>query len=238
MDELRDRRNRMVTKTIRAEPLQPLRCIKNPGMCNAVHSSTQAEIPSDFHGIVPKRYGGASALQSAASTTADKKAACECIKSASKTINPNPQLAQALPANCEINLPCTVSPNERGWMRRSSSWGKWGFFQGPIKKADALITTLAVLDIVAVGLLGKSAKAFRIPLIVVSINNLSIPKMARILKMVDASCSSTMKVGIIMVQRVSKYSNPIMTSRWTTCTCASSPAYIEALTAVPGARTA
>ncbi|KAG5238154.1 hypothetical protein OIU76_014671 [Salix suchowensis] len=54
---------------------------------------------------------GALALQSAASSTADKKAACECIKSASKTINPNPQLALALPANCGINLPFTISPN-------------------------------------------------------------------------------------------------------------------------------
>ncbi|KAL9371742.1 hypothetical protein Peur_036882 [Populus x canadensis] len=54
---------------------------------------------------------GASALQSAASSTADKKAACECIKSASKSLNPNPQLAQALPANCGINLPYTISPS-------------------------------------------------------------------------------------------------------------------------------
>lgn len=54
---------------------------------------------------------GVSALASAASSSADKKAACECIKSASKNIKPNPQLAQALPANCGINLPVTISPN-------------------------------------------------------------------------------------------------------------------------------
>ncbi|KAG6760801.1 hypothetical protein POTOM_033982 [Populus tomentosa] len=54
---------------------------------------------------------GASALQSAASSSADRKAACECIKSASKSIKPNPQLAQALPANCGINLPYTISPS-------------------------------------------------------------------------------------------------------------------------------
>ncbi|KAJ4843547.1 hypothetical protein Tsubulata_007963 [Turnera subulata] len=53
---------------------------------------------------------GASALQSAASTPADKQAACTCIKSAAQKINPNPQLAQALPANCGISLPFTVSP--------------------------------------------------------------------------------------------------------------------------------
>ncbi|KAJ6947994.1 hypothetical protein NC651_002373 [Populus alba x Populus x berolinensis] len=54
---------------------------------------------------------GISAIQAAASTTADKQAACNCIKSASKQINPNPQLAQALPANCGITLPFAVSPN-------------------------------------------------------------------------------------------------------------------------------
>ncbi|MBA0773305.1 hypothetical protein Gotri_008591 [Gossypium trilobum] len=42
---------------------------------------------------------GASALASATSSSADKKAACECIKSASKNIKPNNQLAQALPSN-------------------------------------------------------------------------------------------------------------------------------------------
>ncbi|XP_011005006.1 PREDICTED: non-specific lipid-transfer protein 8-like [Populus euphratica] len=49
---------------------------------------------------------GISAIQAAASTTADKQTACNCIKSASKQINPNPQLA-----NCGITLPFTVSPN-------------------------------------------------------------------------------------------------------------------------------
>ncbi|XP_022738260.1 non-specific lipid-transfer protein 8-like [Durio zibethinus] len=47
---------------------------------------------------------------SAASSSADKKAACECIKSVAKNINPKSQLAQALPSNCGINLPVTVSP--------------------------------------------------------------------------------------------------------------------------------
>jgi hexosaminidase len=39
MDRLNDWRHRMVNKGIRAEPLQPLWCIKNPGMCNTVHPS-------------------------------------------------------------------------------------------------------------------------------------------------------------------------------------------------------
>ncbi|WCJ19047.1 Non-specific lipid-transfer protein [Euphorbia peplus] len=54
---------------------------------------------------------GASALASAATTTPDKQAACACIKSAAKQINPNAQLAQALPTNCGISFPYTVSPN-------------------------------------------------------------------------------------------------------------------------------
>ncbi|EOY24090.1 hypothetical protein QUC31_008585 [Theobroma cacao] len=54
---------------------------------------------------------GASALASAASSSSDKKAACECIKSAAKNMKPNAQLAQALPANCGINLPVTIAPN-------------------------------------------------------------------------------------------------------------------------------
>ncbi|KAJ8770004.1 hypothetical protein K2173_009087 [Erythroxylum novogranatense] len=54
---------------------------------------------------------GASALASATTTTADKKTACNCIKTAANKINPNPQLAQGLPGNCGINLPFAVSPN-------------------------------------------------------------------------------------------------------------------------------
>lgn len=54
---------------------------------------------------------GASTLANAATTSADKKAACSCIKSAAKQINPNAQLAQALPGNCGISLPVAVSPN-------------------------------------------------------------------------------------------------------------------------------
>ncbi|KAJ4711728.1 Non-specific lipid-transfer protein [Melia azedarach] len=54
---------------------------------------------------------GASALASAASSTADKKTACGCIKTAAQKINPNSQLAQALAGNCGISLPVPVSPN-------------------------------------------------------------------------------------------------------------------------------
>jgi hexosaminidase len=39
MDRLNEWRHRMVNKGIRAEPLQPLWCIKNPGMCNTVNPS-------------------------------------------------------------------------------------------------------------------------------------------------------------------------------------------------------
>lgn len=54
---------------------------------------------------------GAKALASSASTSADKKATCECIKSAAKNFNLNTKLAQALPANCGISLSFSISPN-------------------------------------------------------------------------------------------------------------------------------
>ncbi|XP_047179187.1 non-specific lipid-transfer protein 8-like [Vigna umbellata] len=54
---------------------------------------------------------GAKALASAASTTEDKKTACNCIKSTAKSISINSQLAQALPGNCGITLPVSISPN-------------------------------------------------------------------------------------------------------------------------------
>ncbi|KAE8038141.1 hypothetical protein FH972_010681 [Carpinus fangiana] len=54
---------------------------------------------------------GASALASAATTTADKKAACGCIKTAAKNINPNAQAAKALPGDCGITLSFTISPS-------------------------------------------------------------------------------------------------------------------------------
>lgn len=53
---------------------------------------------------------GVSALSSAATTTADKQTACNCIKNASKNLKVNTGLAQALPGNCGVSLPYTVSP--------------------------------------------------------------------------------------------------------------------------------
>ena len=52
---------------------------------------------------------GVSTLASAASTTADKRAACGCIKSAVPRIKPSTSAAQALPGSCGISLPFTVS---------------------------------------------------------------------------------------------------------------------------------
>ncbi|KAI6692132.1 hypothetical protein NL676_019842 [Syzygium grande] len=59
----------------------------------------------------PACCAGVSALANAATSSADKKAACACIKNAAQKMNPNQQLAQALPANCKITLPVAVSPN-------------------------------------------------------------------------------------------------------------------------------
>ncbi|XP_038900062.1 non-specific lipid-transfer protein 8 [Benincasa hispida] len=52
---------------------------------------------------------GAKALSSAATTSADKKAACQCIKSAASNVNYNAKLAQDLPSNCGISLPFSIS---------------------------------------------------------------------------------------------------------------------------------
>ncbi|GMY07450.1 non-specific lipid-transfer protein 8 [Fagus crenata] len=54
---------------------------------------------------------GVSALASAASSSADKKAACACIKSAAKQINANAEAAKALPGDCGITLSFTISSN-------------------------------------------------------------------------------------------------------------------------------
>ena len=54
---------------------------------------------------------GVSTLSSAASTTADRQAACSCIMSAVSKIKPSTAAAQALPKSCGITFPFTVSPN-------------------------------------------------------------------------------------------------------------------------------
>ncbi|KAK1413378.1 hypothetical protein QVD17_35150 [Tagetes erecta] len=59
----------------------------------------------------PACCSGAKALAAATSTTADKQAACSCLKSASRTVNPNPVLAKSLPGNCGIKLGFSISPN-------------------------------------------------------------------------------------------------------------------------------
>ncbi|GMH04436.1 hypothetical protein Nepgr_006275 [Nepenthes gracilis] len=38
-DRLNEWRHRMVKRGVKAEPIQPLWCVRNPGMCNTVHSS-------------------------------------------------------------------------------------------------------------------------------------------------------------------------------------------------------
>lgn len=54
---------------------------------------------------------GASALASSITTKADKQTVCNCLKSASKTIKVNLQLAKALPGNCKISFPYPMDPN-------------------------------------------------------------------------------------------------------------------------------
>ncbi|XP_020241953.1 non-specific lipid-transfer protein 8-like [Asparagus officinalis] len=54
---------------------------------------------------------GVTTLASAASTTADRRAACSCIMSAVSKVNPSPKATKALPGSCNITFPFTVSPN-------------------------------------------------------------------------------------------------------------------------------
>ncbi|KAF8398570.1 hypothetical protein HHK36_017501 [Tetracentron sinense] len=52
---------------------------------------------------------GVAKLSSAASTTADRRAACACIKTQAQKINPIVALAQSLPGNCGVSLSFAVS---------------------------------------------------------------------------------------------------------------------------------
>ncbi|KAI5445474.1 hypothetical protein KIW84_013634, partial [Lathyrus oleraceus] len=54
---------------------------------------------------------GAKSLASSVSTSEDKTAACNCIKSTSKSFKINSQLAKSLPGNCGINIPISISPD-------------------------------------------------------------------------------------------------------------------------------
>ncbi|KAI7729962.1 hypothetical protein M8C21_019819 [Ambrosia artemisiifolia] len=54
---------------------------------------------------------GAKALAAAVTSTADKRAACGCLQSAARSLNPKPALAQSLPGNCGISLGFTISAN-------------------------------------------------------------------------------------------------------------------------------
>ncbi|XP_028799771.1 non-specific lipid-transfer protein 8 [Neltuma alba] len=59
----------------------------------------------------PACCSGAKSLASAASTTADRKTACNCIKSSAKSLTIKSQLAQSLPSNCGISIPFSISPD-------------------------------------------------------------------------------------------------------------------------------
>ncbi|XP_022867164.1 non-specific lipid-transfer protein 1-like [Olea europaea var. sylvestris] len=54
---------------------------------------------------------GASSLVSSATSTADKQAACACLKTAAKSISFKPELAKSLPGKCGISLPYPISPS-------------------------------------------------------------------------------------------------------------------------------
>ncbi|KAE9610819.1 putative plant lipid transfer protein/Par allergen [Lupinus albus] len=53
--------------------------------------------------------GGVRALVAAAQSTADKQAACNCLKSAAGAIKFNPTNAAALPGKCGVRIPYKIS---------------------------------------------------------------------------------------------------------------------------------
>ncbi|KAJ9694166.1 hypothetical protein PVL29_009919 [Vitis rotundifolia] len=64
-------------------------------------------------GVVPPGCcSGIKSLNSAASTTADRQAACKCLKTFSSSISGiNLGLASGLPAKCGVSVPYKISPN-------------------------------------------------------------------------------------------------------------------------------
>ncbi|CAO2839176.1 unnamed protein product [Amaranthus hypochondriacus] len=56
--------------------------------------------------------GGIKALNAAASTPADRKTACNCLKSAAGSIKGlNYGMAASLPSKCGVSIPYAISPN-------------------------------------------------------------------------------------------------------------------------------
>ncbi|OIW00888.1 hypothetical protein TanjilG_20889 [Lupinus angustifolius] len=53
--------------------------------------------------------GGVKALVAAAQSTADKQAACNCLKSAASAIKFNPGNAASLPGKCRVSIPYKIS---------------------------------------------------------------------------------------------------------------------------------
>ncbi|KFK40228.1 hypothetical protein AALP_AA3G347300 [Arabis alpina] len=53
---------------------------------------------------------GVQNLAAATTTSADKKAACQCIKSLANSVTVKTELAQALATNCGASLPVDASP--------------------------------------------------------------------------------------------------------------------------------
>nr|ACQ42221.1 lipid transfer protein [Chimonanthus praecox] len=55
---------------------------------------------------------GVAALNSAAKTTADRQAACSCLKSALSSVSGiQPSLASSLPGKCGVSIPYQISPS-------------------------------------------------------------------------------------------------------------------------------
>ncbi|KAG8048573.1 hypothetical protein GUJ93_ZPchr0009g1917 [Zizania palustris] len=80
--------------------------------CGQVSSAVSPCIPYARGGAGPSAAccSGVRSLKAAAQTTADRRAACNCLKSAARGIKDlNPGMAASIPSKCGVSIPYTIS---------------------------------------------------------------------------------------------------------------------------------
>ncbi|TJX43195.1 hypothetical protein E8P77_30490 [Soehngenia saccharolytica] len=89
--------------------------VTNAITCGQVTGSLAACIPylrTGGRAPPPPCCNGVRSLNSAARTTRDRQAACNCLKQAYGTIRGiNPNVAAGLPRQCGVSIPYKISPN-------------------------------------------------------------------------------------------------------------------------------
>ncbi|MCE0481806.1 tyrosine protein phosphatase [Datura stramonium] len=80
--------------------------------CGQVTAYLASCVPYLRNGPLGGCCGGVKSLANAARTTPDRKAACNCLKSAAAAIpRLNLSKAAAIPASCGVNIPYKISPS-------------------------------------------------------------------------------------------------------------------------------